>query len=76
MLGRLKTLNTYIAAEQLIKGLSAGAFDGATRSLALDMVYGVAGTRDIQGEYDNVLAKVREFARILVSENQDSGRLR
>jgi hypothetical protein len=76
LIGRAKTLNTYLATEQLLRSLTAGTFDSVIRTLAFDALYDVAGSRDIQREHDKVLVKLKEFAEALVSENQDLRRLR
>jgi hypothetical protein len=76
LIGRAKTLNTYLATEQLLRSLTAGTFDSVIRNLAFDALYDVAGSRDIQREHDKVLVKLKEFAEALVSENQDLRRLR
>lgn len=76
LIGRLKTLNTYLSAEQVVRSLSAGSFDSTIRELALDAIYDVAGTRDIQREYDKTAARLQDFARLVVAENVDAARAR
>lgn len=70
LIGRLKTMATYLSAEQVVKRMSSGTFDNTVRTLAFDLIYDVAGTRDIQLEYDKALAKLQSFAQLIVSENQ------